>query len=447
MIEMKRKRFVLPAVWLLCMGCCGCFWQKKNFEGIDPVATEGSATENIVTKDVAAENPAVENPALENSRRGGELGEILLNTDYNTTRVASYGGLYQEELREVKDRKDFRFHFENCSFGGWNDIEEVYALEFEEKEISAGDSVEMVHSWLKSANLQEKIDIKEELRDASGQLEEDESKEYPYLYPGVYENLDKLKSGSGFFINTNICYVQMCNYGYMQMSDGKINAYLESERLDGGNTFGPGQEEIVGQGSVEELKDAVYPLLDGDMSVSIGADLAIRYFEKGAPNPPADGISVGTDEVSIFRLKDKFGMAFHMYRSYKGVRIANAEHGSRIDPSIRIEEDAKTACIVDGAGVTAFAGYCDAQPLIELGKSDEFIGLKEAVCALDGQFARNVTLEILEAGFVYCPLLISEEYKVARPCWMFDGVNTVNGRNIVIYVDSISGSLYYYEYY
>lgn len=442
MSEMKKQKLILPAVLaLLCTGCGGCSEQKQNSEGRKPSATENIAIENII-----AENPAAENFAVENAKREGEWAEISFSTDYHTAQIASYGGIYQEEQREVKDRKDSRFHFENCSFDEWNDIEDIYALEFEEKEISAEGSVEMVRSWLESINLQEKIDIKKELRDASGQLEGDESKEYPYEYPGVYENLDKLKSGSGFFINTNICYVQMCNYGYMQMSDGKINAYLGSERLDGGNAFGPDQEEVVEQGSVEELKDAVYPLLDGDMSVSVGADLAIQYFEKGAPNPPADGISVGTDEVSVFKLKDKFGMAFHMYRSYKGIRITNAMHGSRSDSSIRIEEDEKTACIVDRAGVTAFAGYCDAQPLIELGKSDEFIGLKEAVFALDDQLARNVTLDIEEAGFVYCPLLISEGYKVARPCWMFDGVNTVNGRNIVIYVDSISGSLYYYEY-
>lgn len=50
--------------------------------------------------------------------------------------------------------------------------------------------------------------------------------------------------------------------------------------------------KLLQSGSLEELKEEVYPLISGDYKIGESAKQVKEYFEKGTPFPMAEGVKI-----------------------------------------------------------------------------------------------------------------------------------------------------------
>lgn len=139
--------------------------------------------------------------------------------------LKTYQTQYQNDVVQVQKNSYQRLNFEQCVFADLPDNDTVFVLDVGDKGLSVDESISVIRNWLADIG-QENIDLEKQLRDASGQLERDDSQEYPYDYPSVMEHKEELTSGHGFFVNTNTCYIQMGQDGIYSMSDGRITEFL-----------------------------------------------------------------------------------------------------------------------------------------------------------------------------------------------------------------------------
>ncbi len=364
--------------------------------------------------------------------------------------VSDYAGQYDSDVQELMNAETDGLLFQDCVFQPFPGIDRLEVLTCSDRDITAEEGLAVMEEWIRNIGLEGQIDTGMEIRDASGQLPRDESRSYPYDYPGVYEHRSELSSGQGFFINTDLCYLQMGN-GFMQMSDGRISRLLGGSARPMEDAFGFNQEETVEEGDLQELGQEEYELPGGRISVQEGAEAARDYFLAGTPYPYGEGIDVGISRVRVFRIKDQYGYEFHTFRIYQGIPFATTERSAvnMYGAGYDIKEEAGCAYVIDADGVTAFCNYREAQQLSVLESHTRMLGIQEAVNRMREQLARNLTIRMENAGLVYCPICYGEEETgetQARVCWMFDGWNTVNQWRVRIYIDAVTGELYYYEY-
>lgn len=419
MHKWKKLNIVLLIVGLILLCCDGCVQKIDNH-------IENGENSNVNTFNV--QNLEIE-------------GQIS---------VQEYSSQYDLEVQELVSMETTGISFQDCEFRPFPEIECVEILACSDRNITAQEAVDVMEDWLEQIGLEDQVDVKTEIRDASAQLPRDEGRDYPYDYPGVYEHFSKLSSGQGFFINTDQCYLQMGN-GFMQMSDGKIGRYMGSTGLAAFDAFGGNAEETVAEGSIDNLKGEEYELPGGRMSVQEGAEVTRRYLLAGTPYPYGEGIDVGVSDVRVFRLKDKYGYEFHTYRMFHGVPFATGRPGriNMFEADYQIEEEVNDSYVIDSSGVTAFSGYREAEELTVVETNTRMLGIKEAVNRMKEQLAQNLTIDVEHAGLVYCPIRYGQtedDKKLAKLCWMFDGRNIMNNWQVRIYVDVVTGELYYYEY-
>lgn len=415
---------IYNVIWLVAalilLNCGGCVQREEGIEG--------------------NRNEENRNIGMSNMHNMEMDGQIL---------ISEYSAQYDLDTQELTDMEETGISFQNCVFQPFPAISQVEVLARSDRNITVQEALDVMNDWLRDIGLEEQVDVKTEIRDASAQLPRDESKAYPYDYPGVYEHLSELNSGQGFFINTNQCYLQMGN-GFMQMSDGKIGRYMEDTGSAAFDAFGGNAEETVAEGSISALGEEEYELPGGRMSIREGAELTREYMLAGTPYPYGKNIDVAVSDVRVFQLKDTYGYEFHTYRIYQNIPFATTSPGYRntFEADYQIDEEENASYVIDDSGVTAFCGYREAEELTVIETYSYMLGMKEAVKRMQEELSQNLRLHVEDAGLVYCPIRFGEgeDEKQARVCWMFDGKNTVNNWRVRVYVDVITGELYYYEY-
>ncbi len=325
--------------------------------------------------------------------------------------LKEYHQQYQQDTLEVKKSSYEKLDFAGCTFADLPDSDTVCVLDVENRGIGVEEGISLVKKWLKDTG-NTKIDLRKELRDASGQIQRNDTEKYPYNYPSVMENRKKLKSGDGFFINTEECYLQMGADGFYSSSDGSITKYLKQDGHAAADALGSNEENIVEEGSYEEMADKSYELLSGKISVAEAADMTRKFFMKGTP---------------------------FAYSS-----------SSSIVPKSRyyVVEDDKTAYVVNEDTVAAYTGDNEAQPFSVQREEKEILGLREAVSLLNDKLARELQMAVDHVELVYCRVALDEknEKYVVYPCWEFDGKVQNNNNRLRVYLDVLTGELHLYAY-
>lgn len=388
-------------------------------------------------------------PAESAETAGDGLSEFTIDFVSGRINITEYKSRYGDEIKEVKEGDFENLSFKDCEMMPLGDFEKVGIYGLYSDGIGVDESIECVKNWLEKIGCGD-TDLKKELRDASGQYERDESREYPYDYVGVYDHYPEFDSGRGFFINTDRCYIQMGDNGIYSMSDGSIADYLDSGEVPAMDALGVSEKNTVDKGRVSEKSGDVWELADGEMSIGDAAEVVRNYFEAGTPRKMASGVSVDVPEVEVFESNGKYGYAFAVRRIYKGVPFANVDTGGRsyYDSEYSVTGDMKTAYIINHDTVGAFTGYSEAELLRGLVEEQtEILGLKDSVSLLNDFFAAKVRLETDKVELAYCVCIYNEnEKQIAYPCWGFEGTNTTNNRKMRAFVNVLSGDVYYYAY-
>lgn len=418
----KKRLWIMLAICMLCVAGCDSEIEK---ELLGSESTEAQTSE------------AVEEDTL----------QITVDFASNRTNITEYQSSYQDEVREIKESSYGNISFSDCEFMALEGVQSVGVYRLYSEELGVDESIEIIENWLEEIGCED-IDVEKELRDASGQYESS-SAEYPYDYPAVYDYYPEFASGHGFFINTNKCYIQMGTGGIYSMSDGTITSYLGLDSLAAMDALGVNEETMIEKGRISDIGDNVWELTDGEMSIAEAAGLAQDYFEAGTPMPLPSGVQVDIPEVKVFALSDVYGFECYVRRVYNGVPFAYTLTGARTyySDDYELAEDMKKAYVINHDTVAAFTGYADAEQLegvIE--EQEDIISLKNAVLLFEDFFADNMMLDVDTAGLVYCPYVDEAGNRIAYPCWQFVGINQTNNRSMRVYVNALSGDIYYYSY-
>lgn len=442
----KTGLYLIAGIYIIiCMiSLAGCSSQmEKDIAGLEPPAP-------VETSDSAAVKNPVSFTVESSVSTDDEKEQFQVDFFTNRTNLAEYQSQYEDEIKEIKETKENGYDkvsLYNCEFLSIQGVETVGIYRLYSEEMSADESIETVKNWLQDIGCED-VDLKTELRDASGQYERG-SGQYPYDYPAVFDYYPAFDSGKGFFINTNQCYIQMGSDGIYSMSDGTITDFLNSDSLAAMDALGIHEENIVDKGLVSQMVGGVWELTDGEMSISDAANMVKKYFENGTPRQNPNGISVDIPEVEVFALNNKYGYSFKVRRVYNGLPFSRAGSSARTyySADYEIVEDDKTAYVIRHDQVAAYTGYSDAEQIQALiDAQTDIIGLMDAASLLNEFLAANVKLTVHQVSLVYCTCVEATGMKITYPCWQFDGINQTNHQSMRFYVNVLSGEIYYYSY-
>ena len=358
---------------------------------------------------------------------------------------------YSQDIELVKSADYGNFSFTSCQFEEMPEFEELYVMSEEDHGITTQESWDYLEQWLESIGKRDLVDMEKEVRIVTPDVEWDDTQEFPYSYPALCEHMD-LSSGGGAFVTTKDCHMQISYDGAYSMSDGKMNQYLQDESSDASHgALGAYSEDIIEEGPVSELSDKSWPLISGELTVGEGAELVKSYFEAGTPFPIQDGVSLEVPEAYIFTLGDVYGYGYWIQRIYKGMPIAYGYYRSYTPQTYGVpDEDKKEAYVVDREGVSAYCGKNASAVLTEIYADREMLGLSQAVQMMSREMASQVTVQVDKAELVYAPVSFDSfngnDSNTLFPCWAFYGTNLAKGEKITIYMDVLTGDIYYYTY-
>ena len=360
--------------------------------------------------------------------------------------LAGYESRYREEAAWLLKKDYGNVDFENCEFLDLPKTGEVEMMAGLERGITVQESWDTVAEWLERIGKQDAVDMKKDLRVVSPQFDTDDRKKMPYYYAGYYEHMDEMESGAGALVNSGQCHMQITGDGISSMSDGKITEYLGLETRSLRDALGDNLGAVVESGTLAELEKKSYKLPGGKLTVGEGSELVKEYFQSGTPFPCEPDISVDVPEASICRLGDAHVYDYTVRRVYRGIPFVYMDYGRNIDRGYLIQADVKHAYVVDDAGVTAFAGYNEAEKLVPLVTDRKIIGIRQVAEILGEKLAPHVTIHATSAELVYLPVVFGDNYeeRMIFPCWQLTGESKTGGRHFAVYVDAFTGEIYYY---
>ena len=307
----------------------------------------------------------------------------------------------------------------------------------------------MIDDWLVDIGKRSEVDMDAEVR---ATVKVDQSKEYPDCWPLMKEYLQDEAFDAGAFVDRSDCYVLVsCTEGITQMSDGKIRNYLQTDEdayndIIVGNTL-----DLVQEGTVSELKDASYALIDGERTIGESADQVKVYFETGFLQPKVEGVTLDVPEVRVFSMdtdtycyefsiRDWYENMPFLYQNCKeDVAISNTYDG------YLIEYPRKRSYVVDSEGISTFLGDGEVDQIHVLYQDSDMVGIKQAVDIMSQKLASFLKLEVHDVGIGYAKYHSDLENKqsIYYPFWKFRGVNKMKNQELIVYVDMISGAVYY----
>lgn len=385
-----------------------------------------------------------------NSEQDKQMKEFSIENYQKTfrddrTSVSKYSKRYENEIETIKKTGYSNFNFENSEFINFPNVKKLEVFTGESHGISVQESWDTIENWLKDIGKQNVIDMKQEVRIVSPQLGLDENDEY-FLF---YDHMSEFDSGAGAFINNKQCHIQIAADGIYSMSDGKITEYLGVDAKAGLDAQQLYTEDVVETGSLSELGDRRYELLDGKLSVQEGAQMVKDYFLAGTPFPCEEGVSIEIRQVNIFKLGNLYGYDYALRRTYHSIPLAYMDYGFyQSSQEYQVDGDIKHAYVVDSSGVSAFCGYNEAEKLIVLAADDKIMGIESTVNHISEEFGSMLDVQVESVEFVYLPVHFNSfedsEKMIAFPCWQIEGCNQIKNEYIRIYTDVFTGDIYYY---
>lgn len=419
----KKVVFINSIILTMCISICGC--------GSNTLNSSSSHEKLVLTRN----GQQIELYDIETYKE-----QLMLEREA----IKDVATSYLEETESVKNTEYKNFMFDNCEFSDFPKFDSLHVMMESDHGITTEESWSTIEEWLKSIEKRDFVDMEKEVRIVASEIPWDETKEFPYCYPALSENMD-LSDGAGAFMTTKECHMQISYDGVYSMSDGKMNAYLKDDALAHGGALGDYSWNVVAEGKVSELSDVSYPLISGKLTIGEGAKMVKQYFEAGTPFTLHEGVKISVPEVSVFTFGDVYGYDYKVQRVYKGVPIAFSGYYTYLPGSTGLPGgDIKHAYVVDNEGVSAYCGNNACAVLMELYSDEKMIGFEQAVGLLSEKMAGHISGEIEEAGFVYAKISFDDGLSdVLFPCWRFWGTNLRKNEIIETYVDAFTGEIYY----
>lgn len=434
-----RRRYRYGVIALLSLGLCGIFGYTKDSEDLD-----NSVVDEAISYDV------------------NDYKERL-RTDRIS--VQDYGSQYSEDVSTVANMDYKQLHFDDVEFSDFPETNCLVLAASGQEEISVEDILEKTESWLRKIGKEDEVDLETELgfnylNHPYLEISEDDlvlGDDPDFMWPLFYDHISELKYGSGAFIERNDCYMQSGAEGIYAMSDGAVSAFLKSKGIESSahDIVAPGEFGTkVASGKIEELAEDSYTLLDGEMSIGEGSDAVEEYFLEDDARIRRDGVSLKAENIAVYEmheLEDYYYYEYSMRRFYYGIPLATSEDGTySFYGTYHIAGEGGRAYVANHDGVTAYAGISDGKEMIPLLSEDSLISVAEAAEILSESLASqiNVSVDLIELVYLDLRFEGSEDptETIYFPCWCFSGKNRVKDEKIALYVDALTGDVYYYTW-
>lgn len=364
--------------------------------------------------------------------------------------LKDYADQYEQEIQEIHSTTYPNISFSDCFFEPFPDKAEklnVFYTTYER--LSAQECWDTIDNWLVSIGKRSEVDMDADVRTNRAV---DESKEYPECYALMKDYLQDPDFEGHVFLTRKDCYVTASSHGgIFTMSEGKIGAYLHKKSWgnDMPDSNNPDRFQI---GKVSELKDVSYPLISGERTIGESAEQVRTYFEAGTLLPLEKGVTIDAPEAAVFRLDEnacgyEFSVRYWYEKMpflYEHRQEANAY--ANVYDGYSIMYPLNDAYVVDDEGVTAFfIGDSPSDQIHVLYQDSELVGIKQAVDIMSQKLASFLKLEVHEVGIGYARYIsdLEEKTDIYYPFWKFCGVNKVKNQGLYVYVDMISGAVYY----
>lgn len=369
--------------------------------------------------------------------------------------ITEYPDHYGQETETVRSLSYPNIHFsDDCIFDPFpEDLSELFVFYTTEQGMSVKKGIETLENWLESIGKSQNVDLEQEVRVISSHYEIDESKDAPECYPLLSEcDLKELKDWDALLLDTKECYAMVGASGMFQMSDGKISAYLGKNQKPLDDIHMGDGLELLQSGKVEELKEESYPLLSGTCKIGESARRVEIYFENGTPFSMAEGVKIDVPDVDVYRLDDATCMYhFNIRKWYKNMPCLYQQKSafSNSYAGYGISDLQKNVNVVDDAGVSTFIGFSESDSIHTLYQDTQIVGIKQAVDIASQKLASFLKLEVHNVEIGYAGYMLDtgegldDDSTICYPFWKFSGVNTVKNQALNIYVDMISGAVYY----
>ena len=360
---------------------------------------------------------------------------------------------YQDDVNYLIAHKKNAFTFDNCEIVPFPDVNEVQAVVFKENNLTCDEAFDIIRFWLDKWGLSDRVNLDKEVRDTKTFVENSESGLSPYpLAKDVWDKND----GSAFeLFRRDLCYIHMFGSGAGILSHGVIADYVGMKKgiakedlsytIDPYDFFG----EVIKSGSLDELKDSAYMLLDGS-EITIGeAQKAFEDFYSFT-----EGLDYEVYAVDVIKVEDRYVYKYKTRRVYKGVPIASDRLGHVVEhvKSFVMSGDQGSIYVASPKEICAFYGNAGRPVITELcNPQTEIVGIKDAMDIVYGLMSKDYRCNIDRIAFsmgCYRQTDIEKDWiNYLPPCWEFFGHSDVSGKDIRIYVDVLTGETAFKEYY
>ena|GEM_PF-1919433 len=373
----------------------------------------------------------------------------------NRIDITEYPNHYEQEIQEIQNLSYPNIHFtEDCTFDLFpEELSRLSVFYTTEHGMSVQEGLATLGKWLVSIGKQEDVNLEKEVRVISPDVEIDESKDAPECYPLLTDvSIEQLKNADALLLDTKQCYAMVGAGGIFMMSNGKISAYLGETNKPGNDIYMKDDFTLLQSGNVEKLKEEAYPLISGESTIGESAEQVRAYFEAGTLLPLEKGVTIDAPEAGVFRLDEnacgyEFSVRYwyeNMPFLYEHRQEANAY--ANVYDGYSIMYPLNEAYVVDDEGVTAFfIGESTSDQIHVLYQDSEMVGIRQAVDIMSQKLASFLKLEVHEVGIGYAKYIsdLEEKTDIYYPFWKFCGVNKVKNQGLYVYVDMISGAVYY----
>jgi len=343
------------------------------------------------------------------------------------------------------------FTFKDCEIIPFPDVDDVQAVTFREHNLTCDEAFDIIRYWLEKWGISDKVDLDASVRDSKTPSGDPDPEKAYMLARDVWDKND----GAGFmFLNTELGYVQMSGSGVGILSHGVITDYYAkqngqaegsiSRTLDPYDVFG----ETVKSGSLKDLEDSSYVLLDGsEISVGDGVKVFDDFYSF------AKDLDYEIYSVDVLKIVDRFVYKYNTRRVYRGVPIAIVHRGHTKDyvHSYRLTGDGGSIYVASPEELCAYYGFA-GKPVIEplCSPQTEIIDIKDAMETVYGIMSDDYQCNIdrIEFCMGYYQAIDTEDNGryFLTPCWEFSGHSDVSGYDISIFVDALTGELGFKEY-
>lgn len=365
--------------------------------------------------------------------------------------ISEYEKVYSAEMDTVRVSDYDNIHFESCEFKAYPEAEQVGVLTEAAHGISTQEAWDTIETWLERIGKLDEVEMEKEVGTIYIDISEGEEGldlGEGFSCPLLYNHMD-LETGVGAYLRRKDCSILFNGNGIVAMSDGKMSGYLNSlgmEATVGDDAYGSNSADVVKEGTLSEIGEESWQLIDGELSVNDGAELVREHIMEGKPYPCTDGVTIDIPDVRVFRLGNVYGYDYTVRHRYKGVPFAYMIQGSyNYSDDYYTVSDMENEYVADSTGVTAFYGNVESSKVEELLIETKIIGMERAVGSLSEKLAPHLNVMVDSVEMVYFPLVYgNNDEEIVFPCWEFRGVNTVKGEKIWIYLDMLTGDIYYY---